>query len=146
MAQGGGGGGGEGGASRRAHLVWLPSVWKASGLEPSFMNFMAETATQNASHSSLPLSLDDSFSAASAQRVACLHFTPPSPSVPGFPLAALLREQYQPTAKQVVVPRNTHGSSRAAREAGWAWFGERRGWHLLAIYYCCSYACRLPLG
>ena len=26
----------------RDHLASLPSVWKASGLDPSFMNFMAD--------------------------------------------------------------------------------------------------------
>ena len=110
MAQGGGGGEGSG----EAHLASLPSVWKASGLEPSFMNFMAEAAARpSSSLASALLGVDDSFSAASARRVPCLHFTPPRRSARG----AVETTSPGPGGQQVVVPRNTHGSRAERREA-----------------------------
>ena len=112
MAQGGGGGEGSG----EAHLASLPSVWKASGLEPSFMNFMAEAATRTSSSlASALLGVDDSFSAASARRVPCLHFTPPRRSARGA--VETSPGQGQAASQQVVVPRNTHGSRAERREA-----------------------------
>ena len=69
------------------HLASLPSVWKASGLEPSFMNFMADGPemlwrsacysyylTLFSPRSGVGVGVDDSVSAASARRVPPLAY------------------------------------------------------------------------
>jgi hypothetical protein len=70
----------------RDHLASLPSVWKASGLDPSFMNFMADGPEMRRRRRSpcysyylslFPWSgvgVDDSVSAASARRVPPLAY------------------------------------------------------------------------
>ena len=80
------------------------------------MNFMAEAATRTSSSlASGLLGVDDSFSAASARRVPCLHFTPPRRSARGA--VETSPGQGQAASQQVVVPRNTHGSRAERREA-----------------------------
>jgi len=91
------------------------------------MNFMAEAATRTSSSlASALLGVDDSFSAASARRVPCLHFTPPRRSARG----AVETTSPGPGGQQVVVPRNTHGSRAERREA--ACLVREGGLHLLA--------------
>lgn len=85
-----------------AHLESLPSLWKASGLEPSFMNFMVKTEgmlSHDASASSLcSTSSACCFAATTSLQlqlsvlVPCLHFTPPPACVVPLVLSLLCSE------------------------------------------------------
>lgn len=119
-----------------------PSVWKASGLDPSFMNFMAEAEMKNkypnallcsASFSfSLPL-LDDNFSAAQLSsvcvcvllayisRLLCL-------LLPLVFIQEAVEEKRRRPGEQTAQSQETHtGSERKKREREMVWFGEERG-------------------
>jgi hypothetical protein len=115
----------------RADLESLPSLWKASGLEPSFMNFMVKNE-RNALPSSVSPSLlclllrsdklPCSFSSASS--------LPPfhaSGSWPGSclicpPVLSLLCSgnsgDHQPSSQQVVESQETHTAAAASERSG----------------------------
>jgi hypothetical protein len=140
-------------AKRRGdHLESPPSLWKASGLEPSFMNFMVKTkGTLSCSLSLCPsVSLPLCFLLRSDKLLYC--FSSACSLLPfhasRFPPALCLRffrcsvqraveVGDRPSSRQVVVvvvPRNTHGSSRKRDERvanGVVRWEEAGG-----IYYC----------
>jgi hypothetical protein len=123
--------GGEGG--RGAHLESPPSLWKASGLEPSFMNFMVKTkgtlssssspclppSLLSASQRQTPLLLQVSVFLASISRLLV-----PLPCASGS-FVALFREQWKKETPRSSRKRDERAANRVVRwkEAG-------------GIYYC----------
>lgn len=132
-----------------------PSVWKASGLDPSFMNFMAggrarrkhgaarpAAAVAAVLPLSLSLSLGDGVQLTTASLrlqlgvslpSACLHFTPPPPaagrwpSAPGLSLVALLlRAQARASTSRGRSSPKKHARGQPRTDGLFCWFGEAR--------------------
>jgi hypothetical protein len=130
-----------------------PSVWKASGLDPSFMNFMAEAEMKNKYQmlsSALLLSLSlflslttTSLQLSSAQCVCvcvcapCLHLTSPLPPPAScFYPGSSRREEKKTRRANSSAPRNTHGLRE--KEERERWFGlVRRGEVVLTRHLYC---------
>lgn len=110
-----------------------PSAWKASGLEPSFMNFMAtRRRTDELLSASLNLSLSPRRQLLCGSACAsCFHLTPPC-LLP--PHSLLLRRRfltcfiYSGSRGRSPEKRTHTGVGREGEGERWSgWFGEGRG-------------------
>lgn len=120
-----------------------PSVWKASGLDPSFMNFMAEAEMKNkyqmlSSALLLSLSLFLSLTTTSLQlssaQCVCVCARSLLTSHVSFASSCLLflsrkqqkRREEDQESKQLSPKKHTR-AQRERREREMVWFGEERG-------------------